>query len=609
MSERGSSIYNPGAMVTEETQSLFWRSLKAHREGDLPAAAAGYRDVLAADPDHVDAAHYLGMVCYQQGDLPRALELVGGAAHSRPDDSAILANLGMVLLGAGRELEAGQVLQRSLELKPDQPDALLNLALSQSALGKLDGAATCYRRVLELAPGHSAARLSLAQILFNSRRVEDAQRVLEAGLTLDPNDPELRLALGQSLELSGDIAAAVKSFQRVASERESHRSEALTRLSGALRKQERPGAALVAARSAAWSDPENDAAWKAVGQALKELGWLEPAAESFRRAHSLLRTPGDRHGRSRLPTFSRASRAKLHHDIQQIEYLEKLGLADAELHSVAKALRLVLDGMPRELPEGRSVPLSSAVRRRLRGIYNRCHRYRETPRLPGSAVNPCLESAEIVAEYHSRPPGLAWIDDFLTPQALEELNHFCRESTIWYDFEHRNGYVGAYLQEGFNCPLLLQIAEELPRALPEIFADHVLMQLWAYNYDSRLEGIDMHADFAAVNVNFWITPSESNLDPDSGGMVIWDREAPADWGVDEYNTYDPVQQQRILDYLEREGASRIVVPHRQNRCVIFDSDLFHKTDDIHFGDRYEDRRINVTMLYGTRGGGRRGRRR
>lgn len=608
MSEPGPGIYNAGAMAIDDIQSLFWRSLKAHREGDLSAAAAGYRDVLAANPDHVDAAHYLGMVCYQQGDLPRAVELVGGAVRSRPDDSAMLANLGLVLLGAGRDLEAGRVLQRSLELKPDQPDALLNLALSRSALGKLDEAAACYRRVLELVPGHSAARLSLAQILFNSRRVVEAQPLLEAGLALDPADPELRLALGQSRELSGDVAAAIECFQRVANESESHRSEALARLSGALRKQERPGAALMAARSATWSDPVNDAAWRAVGQALKELGWLEQAADSFRRAHQLLRAPGDDNGRSRLPTFSRASKAKLHHDIQQIEYLEKLGLADAGLHSVAKALRLVLDGMPGELPEGRSVPLSSAVRRRLRGIYNRCHRYRETPRLSTAAVNPGLPSAEIVSEYRSRPPGLAWIDDFLTPEALEELNHFCRESTIWYDFEHRNGYVGAYLQEGFNCPLLLQIAEELPRALPEIFADHILMQMWAYNYDSRLEGIDMHADFAAVNVNFWITSSESNLDPDSGGMVIWDREAPTDWGVDEYNTYDPVQQQRILDYLEREGASRIVVPHRQNRCVVFDSDLFHKTDDIHFGDRYEDRRINITMLYGTRSGARRGRR-
>jgi hypothetical protein len=36
--------------------------------------------------------------------------------------------------------------------------------------------------------------------------------------------------------------------------------------------------------------------------------------------------------------------------------------------------------------------------------------------------------------------------------------------------------------------------------------------------------------------------------------------------------------------------------------VIFDSDLFHETDAIHFRDGYENRRINVTMLYGRRAG-------
>ena len=248
-------------------------------------------------------------------------------------------------------------------------------------------------------------------------------------------------------------------------------------------------------------------------------------------------------------------------------------------------------------------------RERLAGVYNRCHHYRDTPALSASAVNPGLSAARITEDYLSRPPGLTWIDDLLTPEALNSLYRFCLESTIWYDFEHTNGYVGTYLQEGFDCDLLLQIATERPRALPDIFADHVLMQMWAYKYDSRLAGIDMHADFAAVNVNFWITPTNSNMDPESGGMVIWDKEAPADWGVDEYNTYDTDQQQRILDYLAEEGAERLRVPYRQNRCVIFDSDLFHKTDDIRFGERFEDRRINITMLYGTRGGGPRGRRR
>ena len=78
--------------------------------------------------------------------------------------------------------------------------------------------------------------------------------------------------------------------------------------------------------------------------------------------------------------------------------------------------------------------------------------------------------------------------------------------------------------------------------------------------------------------------------------------------MDEYNTDNPAQQRRILEYLESEGAEKVVVPHRQNRFLIFNSDLFHKTDRIDFADGYANRRINVTMLYGTRDADRRGRR-
>jgi hypothetical protein len=33
-------------------------------------------------------------------------------------------------------------------------------------------------------------------------------------------------------------------------------------------------------------------------------------------------------------------------------------------------------------------------------------------------------------------------------------------------------------------------------------------------------GIGIHADFAAINVNFWITPDDANLDPKSGGIQL-----------------------------------------------------------------------------------------
>jgi hypothetical protein len=99
-----------------------------------------------------------------------------------------------------------------------------------------------------------------------------------------------------------------------------------------------------------------------------------------------------------------------------------------------------------------------------------------------------------------------------------------------------------------------------------------------------------------VNVNFWITPDDANLDPESGGLVVWDVAAPLDWDFTKFNT----DEKAIRDFLAQSGAKPVVVPYRANRAVIFDSDLFHQTDTIRFKTGYQNRRINITLLYGER---------
>lgn len=121
--------------------------------------------------------------------------------------------------------------------------------------------------------------------------------------------------------------------------------------------------------------------------------------------------------------------------------------------------------------------------------------------------------------------------------------------------------------------------------------------MWGYKYDSQLTGIDDHADTAAVNVNFWITPDDANLDPNSGGLVVNLREAPLEWDFAQYNAIRAPEV--VQEFLQ--GSESITIPYRQNRVVMFNSNLFHKTDAIHFKEGYENRRINVTMLFGHRG--------
>ena len=57
---------------------------------------------------------------------------------------------------------------------------------------------------------------------------------------------------------------------------------------------------------------------------------------------------------------------------------------------------------------------------------------------------------------------------------------------------------------------------------------------------------------------------------------------------------------RIQEELSKSNSGREIIPHRENRMVIFNSNLFHETDKYYFKEGYENRRINVTMLFGRR---------
>ncbi len=204
--------------------------------------------------------------------------------------------------------------------------------------------------------------------------------------------------------------------------------------------------------------------------------------------------------------------------------------------------------------------------------------------------------AAVEDEYLTRPPGIVVVDRLLSDEALASLHRFCLDSTVWSGSRYGNGYLGAYFMTGFNAPLLLQIAEELRAAMPRVIGDRSLLNLWSFKYDQQMTGTNIHADAAAVNVNFWLTPDDANLDAESGGLVVYDVEAPASWDFATYNGPTP----KVMSFLEESKARTVTVSHKRNRAVIFNSDLFHYTAPFHFKPGYENRRINVTMLFGTR---------
>jgi hypothetical protein len=343
-------------------------------------------------------------------------------------------------------------------------------------------------------------------------------------------------------------------------------------------------------------DPENEEALNELPNLLRDLGKLKEAEPLFRQKMKVqfgLNRPDNPDN----PLFTYTSIYKLKHDIEQLDYLIGKGLIDKQYERTKENYRQLLKILPTIPSDDHQIEIPDDVRQKIQPTYNRLVHYRDTPALQGPAVNPDLDTNAIVGGYRRNDPGITYFDHFLTAPALEEITRYCLESTIWHDLRYPDGYLGSFMQNGFISPLFVQIVDELRGALPEIFGDHHLQYLWAFKYDSTMKGINLHADGAVVNVNFWITPDEANLDSNSGGLVIWDKKAPADWDFEKYN----VNLDAMRSFLKESKAQKVHIPYKQNRVVVFNSDLFHETDEIHFDEGYENRRINITLLFGCRG--------
>jgi len=475
---------------------------------------------------------------HRAGRLDEAAKVYNQLLTLKPDFAEGYGNLGNVLAALGRHEEAVLAYREALKIRPDFLEALLGLGNALKAQGHLEQAAAVYRSALSLKPEFPAAWYNLGSALRAMGQREQAIAAFARAVAQQPDFFQAHNNLGSLYFEEGQWRKAEDAFS-LAVTLQPLFEKAHNNLGMALHKREKFAQAEASFREAIRLKPDYIEAYDNLGALLLEMGRTDAAFRCFMQRASIAPAPE--------PNLSSAHRLK--HDEKQAAHR----------------------GGP---PDG-GITIRGGVR------------------VTGPAINP-RNSAGIGNAWRNHRPQLVVVDDLLTPAALEGLRRFCREPAIWRDvFE---GYLGARPQSGFACPLLAQVAEELANAFPEIFENHPLLFAWAFKYEQGMRGTKVHADFAAVNVNFWITPDEANEDPETGGLIVWDVAAPLDWDFAGYNAND----EKIREFLARSGAKITRIPYRANRAVIFDSDLFHETDVMHFRPGFDSRRINITLLYGTR---------
>ena len=211
-----------------------------HRAGNLQAAEAKYREVLAAAPDDTDALYLLANCLVRRGDSAAALPLVEKAISLRTDAAEYYNLLGIILRDRRKPEAACKALAQALRLSPDSTEAHCNLGLT----------------------------------LIDMQQYEKAETVLRMGLTHKEAAPDVRCALGRALMLQGRLKEAVDAFEAVRQAQPVH-ADALSGLGVALGLLDDRDGAGDAFERALEADPNHVDAHCGYGQHLLASGRFE----------------------------------------------------------------------------------------------------------------------------------------------------------------------------------------------------------------------------------------------------------------------------------------------------------------------------------------------
>jgi tetratricopeptide (TPR) repeat protein len=432
-------------------------------------------------------------------------------------------------------------------------------AVRHHSAGRLDAAETAYRAVLAERPDYPVVLHNLGVLLASAGRVEEAIIEFQKAITVDPNYEPAVLSGAKALQQAGRYEEAAAAYAQV----------------------------IVI-------NPEHYGAQLALGKLWLRLGKRDRAMDFFARTMDLRR--GENRAGNLDPSLASTTRAKLLHDIDQFRYLATQKRDSERVDTLARAYEFAMKRIEWSSDDNAIVDLSSEQLSLLGESYNYPNFIADAAELPSDTVNPHLDAGTISKAFQTGTPGITSFDGLLTEEALGRLRRYLLCSTIWFDFSHIGGFLAAYLEDGLACPLLLQVADDVREKFPEILGDQPLTQAWAFKGLAGDIPIDVHADDARVSLNFWVTADDANLTPGRGGLEIYTVPPPADWAVQDYDQ----DKAEIRTFLKGQENKKIRIPYGDNRAVLFDSRLFHGSDAPNFAAGYENHRINITMLFGTR---------
>jgi len=270
--------------------SEFNQATDLHRTGNLAAAERLYLRLLAAEPDHFDALHMLGVLRCQQRRFDEALALIGDALRKNPGFPPVHLNYGLALGALRRPEDALASFEKALALAPDYAEAHHHRGVALRGLGRPMEALASFEKALAARPAYVEALNNRGNVLLEIGRPLEALASYDQVLAIAPNSAEACNSRGLALLALDRPAEALVSFEQALARKPNYVS-ALNNRGGVLQSLRRLTEALACYDAMLALAPGQAEAHYNRGIVLRDLRRLPEALASFEAALAL--TPSD----------------------------------------------------------------------------------------------------------------------------------------------------------------------------------------------------------------------------------------------------------------------------------------------------------------------------
>lgn len=178
-------------------QLLYDYAVKLHKENKTTEAISGYRAVIAANPNNIDA--YVNMaICYaSQNDYDSAKTVLNNAKSKFPTNNLVLKtlrdvqndSLSTALSAASSSYENKDykhALEQYLAVNPATEDSLLGAAASYQAMENFDKAIEFYKKAETLAPKNAEIPYYIGYLYSEQQKWNESETYLKKSLALNP---------------------------------------------------------------------------------------------------------------------------------------------------------------------------------------------------------------------------------------------------------------------------------------------------------------------------------------------------------------------------------------------------------------------------------------